>query len=227
MSALEDFNVRVGEIESLLDEISPGWWPSRQTPQDVGRPALSTPVRVVARASLVLLVSYFEGFLKDLTDEAFDEILDSRSPCNSLGSEFRGQVVASHVRVLRASERPADVWDALQALTRLGTLLSNSAPITAEMLPRQEVKRAVTSIEPKKINMLLKALNDDDLKAGPMSRHGARLLGLKQLRDNAVHGNESDLPPLGYGDVRDTLELLRACAEDMQARVETLLAAFR
>lgn len=221
MSAYSDFCGRVAEVDKLLDLVAPGWSPERQSEKPTVDAAL--PVGVLARSSLVLLVSYFEGFLKDLTDESFDRILDENIPCSGLPAAIRGQGVMQHVKRLRVSNDAAEIWGAVTELARVGTVFNADGPIDPLLLPREEVKREVTSIEPQKINLLLRAFADDELNKGPMSKHGQRLRGLKQIRDNAVHGNEQDLPPLGFADVNDARALLLLCARDLQERMDDLL----
>lgn len=221
MTALDDFRARITEVEGLLDKVAPGWFPTRD---QQGLADKELPVGTLSRSAIVLLVSYFEGFLKDLSDETFDRILDAALPCDRLPTSMRGYAVMAHVRTLRSSVDASDVWDAVSALATLAGFLLGSQAVTSDLLPRDETKREVTSIDPQKINMLLRVLDDDDLNRGPMSRYAERLRGLKQIRDNAVHGNEGDLPPLAFGNVIEAIELLRSCADELSSRVDELLS---
>lgn len=223
MNSLRDFLSRLDETGRLLDQVAPGWWPERSTS------GAGTPDPLVAgqlsRATVVLLVSYFEGFLKDLADEAFDQLSGSSVPCYRLPEHLRGQLLLTHVRQLRSSSDPSEVWASVKSLVELGGALAGEGAASESMLPREETRRSMSSIDPVKINSLLKALGDVDLKAGPMSIYGERLKGLKQIRDNAVHGNERDLPPIAFGEVISAMDLLSSAAQALTDRVRELLAA--
>jgi len=223
MSALSDFEFRLTEVESLLDKVAPGWSPMRESADKSVSSVSDLPVGALSRSSLVLIISYFEGFLKDLTDEVFDRILDDQVPCHRLPRALKGRAVMRHLELLRTSTDAGEVWGAVEQTGETWVALSGSGPVTAKLLPREETKRQVTSIEPSKINHLLRTLDDKDLRTGPMSKHAVRLRSLKQVRDNAVHGNERDLQPLGFADVSDALTLLRACAGDLSERVGQLV----
>lgn len=219
MTALEDHLDRLAEVIVLLKHVAPEVNPEVQL-GSVRRPFSDS---TLARSCLVLSVSYFEGFLKDLTDEAFDTVLSSKVACDRLSDHLRGRAISSHVQTLRKSENPSDNWRALSSLMEFGVGLRAGRPVTDEILPRDAVKRAVTSIEPRKINEFFLALGDKDLNHGPMSVFGEKLRSLKQVRDNAVHGNEADLAPLSLRDVVDCIDLLKQCAEAMNARSDALL----
>lgn len=219
MTALDDHLSRLAEVTVLLTHVAPEVDP-QVLPGATRRPFSDS---TLARSCLVLSVSYFEGFLKDLTDEAFDTVLSSKVACERLSDHLRGRAISSHVQTLRRSENPSDNWRALSSLMEFGVGLRAGRPVTDDMLPRDEVKRAVTSIEPKKINEFFLALGDDDLNRGPMSVFGEKLRSLKQVRDNAVHGNEADLAPLSLLDVVECVDLLSRCARAMNARADALL----
>jgi hypothetical protein len=104
----------------------------------------------------------------------------------------------------------------------VGQALNSADVVTADVLAREETKRELTSIDPTNINEVLRALGDQDLRRGPVSKYAQRLRGLKQIRDNAVHGNELDLPVLGFADVSTYTELVIDCAKDLHDRVTAL-----
>ncbi|WP_313355678.1 HEPN domain-containing protein [Microbacterium sp.] len=219
MSALSDHLDRLNEVGVLLRHVAPEVEPDVEVGAD-RRPFSDS---TFARSCLVLSVSYFEGFLKDLSDEAFDAILASKIACDRLSTHLRGHAIGSHVHTLRQSEDPSAQWSALTALIEFGVQLNTGSSVSEAMIPREEVKRAVTSIEPQKINVLFRSLGDEDLNTGPMSVFGTRLNNLKRIRDNAVHGNEKDLEPLSLRDADDCVKLLRDCAHSMNNRTTALL----
>jgi hypothetical protein len=222
MTALDDFLARIEGVKDLLDRVAPGWSPERDLSASVKPPVLVLAGEL-SRSALVLCVSYFEGFLKDLSDEAFDALLNSEITCAEIPAHLKGQAVMVHVRKLRESLDPVAIWESVARLGELGMALSGEGPVTSDLLAPEQMKRELTSIDPKKINLLLKALGDQDLNRGPMSRFGDRLNSLKMIRDAAVHGNEQDLPPLAYGNVLEAMELTIECAEALSARVVFLL----
>lgn len=224
MSALDDFFERAEEVCDLLDHIAPGWWPERLAPE---APVPATPHQmssVLSRSSIVLITSYFEGFLKDLCDEAFDSIAAASVNAGHLSDHLRGHAMLKHIHTLRTTEDPAALWACVQQMIAIGGAFASGQPVHSDFLPRDELKRAISSIDPKKINELLRTLGDDDLNRGPMSVFGQRLKGLKQVRDNAVHGNEQEVPSLGYADISNNLTLLCDAALALQRRVDTLVA---
>lgn len=224
MSAFADFQGRAEEVALLLDRVAPGWSPDRL---DENAPTPQTPhdiANVLARASVVLLTSYFEGFLKDLTDEALDAVAVAGRPARALSQHLRGRALESHIKTLRTTSDPGALWECLDQLVTLGFAFRSGAAVDEALLPREEIKRSISSIEPQKINELLRALGDSDLNHGPMSVFGERLRGLKSVRDNAVHGNERDVPMLGYSDVVTYLDLLLKAGAALQQRVDGLVA---
>lgn len=222
-SSVDDLVERVAELERLLDALVPGWDPDRET----NTPFESPPperVGVACRSALVLLVSYFEGFLKDLVDEGYDALATSGVPSARLPGRIRGHIISQHVSVLRNEADAGRIWEATAAIAALGKQLQSDGPIDPALLPRSQTRREVSSIEPKKINMILRAFGDSDLNRGPISAFSVRLQHLKELRDNAVHGNERDLPLLGVSDVRDARDLVLGCARALDSRMSGLLA---
>jgi RiboL-PSP-HEPN len=220
VTALDDFQARVEGIYVLLDRVAPGWDPERRPDQSV---STDVPVGELARSGIVLSVSYFEGFLKDLVDEAFDVLLASKVSCEKLPSRLKGRALLTHVRRLRESRNPEEIWDAAVLVGSLGQALNSASAVTADLLARDETKRDLTSIDPVNINAVLRAFGDQELNRGPMSIYGQQLRGLKQIRDNAVHGNEQDLPALGFADVATYCRLVLLCAEALYARMTDLV----
>jgi hypothetical protein len=221
LSAVEEFGRRLDSVIDLLDQVAPGWSPRLGQSGSAAAPLLR--VGELSRAALVLTVSYFEGFLKDLVDEALDDMVSRRLPCVAVPALLQGQAVMSHVAKLRSSSHAEEVWEAVNGLIEIRRLIDMGEPVQDRILARDEIKRGITSIDPKNVNAFLKALGDSNLNRGVMSQYAARLNGLKQIRDNAVHGNEMDLPPLGFADVESCLILVRSCAEDLGHRVVELL----
>lgn len=226
MPALPDFLSRAEEVASLLDRVAPGWDPERLQPTGHTPMPPHDLAGVLSRSSIVLLVSYFEGFLKDLVDDSCDYLFTCRANGRQLSPHFRGYAMQGHVKTLRTTDDPGKLWESLQSLISLGSAYGSINPVPDSLLPREQLRRAITSIEPRKINNFLKALGDKGLEKGPMSSNlGQRLRSLKHVRDNAVHGNEQDLQPLGYKDVVDSLDLLKQVAGALDERVNDLLKA--
>lgn len=224
MSAYDDFRGRTDEVAVLLDRVAPGWSPERLSEGDLAPETPHELANVLARSSIVLLTSYFEGFLKDLTDEALDAVAIAATPARALSGHLKGRALESNVKMLRNTSDPTDLWQCLDQLITMGITFRSGAAIPEALLPRDEIKRSITSIDPGKINELLRALGDSDLNRGPMSVFGQRLSGLKAVRDSAVHGNERDVPRFGYSDVVTYLDLLLNAAFALQERVDSLLA---
>jgi hypothetical protein len=223
-SAFSDFEERARQVEELLDVLVPGWDPERASCESF-RSESPERVGVSCRSALVLLVSYFEGFLKDLIDVGYDTIAESGVSGSQLPSRVRGHIISKHVNALRRETDAAKIWEASSAIAFLGGALRSDEVIDASLLPREQTRREVTSIDPGRINRILQAFGEDDLNRGPMSRYGERMRALKSLRDNAVHGNEGDLPSLGSQDIREARDLLRDCARELDDRVDGLLGS--
>lgn len=220
VTALDDFKGRIEGIYKLLDGAAPGWDPVRQPGLSV---STDLPVGELSRSAIVLSVSYFEGFLKDMIDEAFDRLLFANVTCDRLPTRLKGRALMTHVRRLRDSYKPEEIWESAVMVGSMGQALNSSVVVTSDLLARDETKRELTSIDPTKINEVLRAFGDEDLSQGPVSRYGQQLKGLKQIRDNAVHGNEQDLPALGFADISTYSQLVLACAGELDMRMTTLI----
>ena len=224
MNSLRDFLGRLDEVATLLRYVAPEIETDSPMFRSSRRPFSDS---TFARSCMVLMVSYFEGFLKDLADEAFDTLIVERIPCSKVASQFRGYVLSDPLSKLRAGKSPRDDWEAMASVIQLSSVLASSRAVQEELVPRAALKRAVTSIEPQKINELFKVFGDENLKEGPMSQFGGKLRSLKNIRDNAVHGNEADLTPLSLQDVLVHTSILRDCAKSMAERMWFLLDSFR
>lgn len=222
MTALGDFIGRLDEVDSLLRHVAPEVDTEAPINLEQRRPFSNS---TLARSCTVLVVSYFEGFIKDLSDEALDNLIEYQLPCSRLESHFRGYVLADHLKNLREGRDPSQDWIAMQQIMETAAFMNSGRVIEEKFLPRTQIKRAVTSIEPKKINELFKVFGDTDLKKGPLSLYGERLRSLKNIRDNAVHGNEGDFDPLSLGDARGHMQLLKECASAMSERMDLLLSS--
>lgn len=222
MGALEDFLTRINEVDALLKHVAPEANPEVELTGVSDRPFTDS---TLARSCIILTVSYFEGYLKDLTDESFDTLISSRVSCSRVADHLRGYVLADHLEALRRGRGPSQDWEALAGLVSASVLLSSERPVTEQIMPRTQVKRAVTSIDPKKINELMRVLGDPNLNTNPISKHASNLKSLKNIRDNAVHGNESDLTPLALGDIVRYSEFLKACASDIGQHCDWLLTS--
>ncbi|WP_345311389.1 MAE_28990/MAE_18760 family HEPN-like nuclease [Kocuria gwangalliensis] len=222
MTALNDFIGRLDEVDALLRHVAPEVDTHSPISHEKRRPFSNS---TLARSCTVLIVSYFEGFIKDLSDESLDNLIENQLPCSRLESHFRGYVLADHLKNLREGRDPSRDWIAMQRVMETAAFMNSGRVIEERFLPRRQIKRAVTSIDPKKINELFKIFGDSDLNRGPLSRYGERLKSLKNIRDNAVHGNEGDFDPLSLGDALNYLELLKDCASAMSDRMDLLLSS--
>lgn len=223
MKAAEGFRTRLEDVELLMDTLVPPWRHDSSAPMPP-----RNQIAVACRSAIVLMVSYFEGYLKELIDEACDEICDREISGLRLPDALRGHIVEQYVAVLRAGGEASNVWRASEELTRVTLALRRDRPVSEELVPREALKRLVTSIDPKNLNAMLKAFgaSRNDLTKGTISAHGEKLRALKRVRDNAVHSNESDLPNLGTEDVREYLHLLAEVAMGLGQQLDDVLARF-
>lgn len=217
MSALNDFNARIIEVRGILDYVAP----ETTTLTEAARRPFSDGT--LARSCLVLGVSYFEGYLKDAVDECLDTLVLNQVPCSRVGEHIKGYIIREHLEVLRLRNEPDQLWRAVTTLQRFNSSLAGDEPILDTLVPRNAIKRAMTSIEPSNVNELLRTFGETDLNRGPVSRHGEMLKSVKRVRDMAVHGNESDLPVLSIKEVDERLSDLSRCAADLAARLSDLI----
>lgn len=222
MSAFEDFEARVNEVAGILKYLAP----EADLEEDLKLPLIKRRPfsdSTLARSCTVLMVSYFEGFTKDLADDSFDLLLENEMNCSALNGHFRGHLLARHLNDLRAGRGPRKDWDSIAALLSITSKLSSADSIEEDLMPREQAKRVVTSIDPQKINELFRIFGDSDLSKNPISRYGERLKSLKTIRDNAVHGNENDVTPLSLQDAMRWGAMLVECAREMSEHMDALL----
>lgn len=229
MSAYDDFLERVNEVKSLMSHVAPEVAFSSSGGSDAGIPILKERRRpftdsTLARSCTVLIVSYFEGFLKDLADDAFDALLEASVPSSKANEYFRGYLISAELDSIRTGRGVDKDWNAFSKIVDLTSEIKRGGRLEERLIPREQTKRAVTSIDPKKIRLLFEVFGETDFKTGPLSRHSGDLNSIRNTRNNCVHGNEGDLTPMSLGDAIACADSLTICANDLTVRLDQLVA---
>lgn len=212
-SALAQFIDGVKEVDELLSA-SPS-----QTTNSSGHNAL-------VRASVVLLVAHFEGFLKSISEEHIDWLSDGSRETRHIPRALREIYTLPLLREITESKDDAHRWALFKKVEQYRSLWVDSAKPAKGLLDPATLSKQVTSAKPSVVDSVFELMGCTAVCDGEIdySADGEpRSLNIRMALSDAVacrnaiaHGDASRIPT--REDVERYVAFLKALAERLDRK---------
>lgn len=226
MTAADEFASGQAEVRVLLSLCV-----DSDDPEDLERN------NAVRRASVVLLVSHFESFLRVTAEDFIDVLSSGTLEARSIPTGIRELHTLPRLQDIVGTNDPVQRHSLMKKLSDVSALWNDTAKPSKGTLQASRLSREVTSAKAEKIDNLFQlmgspvpvcdgdidiAQEDDDVVSLNIR---LALTDVVQCRNDIAHGDSSRKPT--QEDVDKYLTFLTALANRLQRKADGLAEAFR
>lgn len=198
--------------------------------------SLSDQDNSVRRASVVLLVSHFESYLKSTAEEFIDSLSSGNLEARRIPVGIRELHTVPKIEEILSSKDAAQRHNLLRKLSAVSMLWNDTAKPAKGSLDARLFSRQVTSARPEKIDNLFELMGsthsvcdgDIDIRVGDgetvTSNIRLALDDVVKCRNDIAHGDSSRKPT--DNDVERYTEFLVAFAARLERRTQGLISSF-